>query len=103
MSDLVMSSTSMSKTSGANSAKETVATFLRRFVASATDWLNKYHEDIFFRTQIRVIALQFAFTICILGFFAIAVHLIGNRVSQALATHVHTVLGDSAPEDFSST
>ena len=50
----------------------------------ATDWLNKYRSDPFFRTETNVIALQVLFGIVILTLTAISFNLLYRDIARAI-------------------
>ncbi len=62
----------------------TVKAFWKRFVESATVWLNSYRYDPFFRTEINVIGLQVAFGLVILGLIGTAYSLLYHDISTAI-------------------
>lgn len=64
---------------------QTVRAYWKRFVESATVWLNNYRYDPFFRTECNVIGLQIAFSLVILGLVGTAYSVLYHDVSEAIA------------------
>lgn len=62
----------------------TVRAYWKRFVESATVWLNSYRYDPFFRTEVNVIALQVSFGLVILGLIGTAYSLLYHDFSTAV-------------------
>lgn len=61
-----------------------VKAFWKRCVESATDWLNSYRYDPFFRTEINIIGLQVAFGLVILGLIGTAYSLLYHDIANAI-------------------
>src|SRR3989338_5875158 len=74
----------MSKTFDANLMTEMAATYWKRFAALATDSLNRYRYDPFFRTECNVVGLQVAFAIVILGLVGTSFSLLYHDISEAI-------------------
>ncbi|HEY4522545.1 MAG TPA: HAMP domain-containing sensor histidine kinase [Candidatus Paceibacterota bacterium] len=74
----------MSKTFDANLMTEMAATYWKRFAALATDSLNRYRYDPFFRTECNVVGLQVAFAVVILGLVGTSFSLLYHDISEAI-------------------
>src|SRR5947207_152402 len=90
MSALAMWLTSMSKTLGANSVIGMAAVYSKQFGEWATDWLNKYRDDPFFRTEVNAIALQIAFALLILGLVGTSFSLLYHDIATAIVQGMQT-------------
>ena len=67
--------------------------YWKRFEGSVTDWSNKYRLDLFFRTEVNVIALQTAFAVIILAIDYISFVSFRNYVSDLVTLHSPNDLG----------
>lgn len=71
--------------------------YLKRSVGWATVWLNRYHSDPFFRTEVNVIALQGVFALVILSVVGISFSLLYHDVTQAIIDGIRATAAGGAP------
>lgn len=73
-----------------------MATYCKRYAASATALLNKYRRDLFFRTEVNVIVLQIAFALIIVGAVGASFALVNRDVSRAIVAGLNANLEGGA-------
>jgi signal transduction histidine kinase len=71
--------------------------YWRRFAESVTDWLNKYHYDPFFRTEVNVVSLQAAYALVILSLVGTSFSLVNRDVSQAIVNGIREGILSQSP------
>ncbi|OGG66555.1 hypothetical protein A3D71_02760 [Candidatus Kaiserbacteria bacterium RIFCSPHIGHO2_02_FULL_55_20] len=85
--------------------------YWKRFAALVTDSTHKYRYDPFFRSEVNIVLLQFAFAVFLLvvvgtvanQLYQDASHAVTKGISTALTPHTTpSVVGDSVVEDLSS-
>lgn len=69
--------------------------FWKRSAASGTEWLRKYRDDPFFRTEVNAISLQVLFAICVIGVVSLSFNLNTTGVSSAIVSGISESLSTS--------
>ncbi len=70
---------------------------MKQSEALGTEWLRKYHDDPFFRTEVNAIALQVAFAAFIVGIVGTSFSLLNKDVSTAIVAGIRTGVTTSNP------
>lgn len=66
-------------------------------MAWGTVWLNKYHTDTFFRTEVNIIGLQIAFALVIVALIGASFSLLYHDISVAIIQGIRAGLASDAP------
>jgi signal transduction histidine kinase len=74
--------------------------YWKRFAESATDWLNRYRFDPFFRTEANIIGLQIAFALVILGLVGMSFTLLYNDLSAAIQEGIRAGAASGSPSSI---